>query len=262
MARARLLLAAALLAASIAAPLNAEPGPEPDGTTPTDPRDFSGVWMNDNTLDERLRREGRTRLAPGESPGPRRAVPMLTPAYEQVRAERLAARAHLAEGAEPCAWPGMPQIMTYPYPLEILHTPGRITLVFEAESQVRRIFLDRAEHLPFDELDPSYNGDSIGHWDGDVLVVDTVGFHEHTQIPGGYPHSADMRIVERIRYIDGDTIEVAMTITDPAAMVEPFAQTIIYSQRPDWRIREYSCLENNRDAPDASGQRVGGVVPQ
>ena len=68
----------------------------------------------------------------------------------------------------------MPTVMTYPYPLEILHTPGRITMIFEADSQVRRLFLDRAEHLPFEELDPTYNGDSIARWEGDMPAAITV----------------------------------------------------------------------------------------
>jgi len=243
--------------------VHAEVGPEPDGTQPADPRDLSGIWMNDNTLDETLKRLGKKRLDPGEEEvGPPRPTARLTPEYEQIRAERARERAKYAEGAEKCEWPGMPRIMTYPYPLEILHTPGRITMIFEAESQVRRIFLDRSEHLPFDDLDPSYNGDSIGHWEGNTLVVDTIGFNDQTELPGGLPHSDQMRIVERIAYIDGDTIKVDMTITDPVALLDPIEQTIIYSKRPDWRIREYSCMENNRDAPDASGERAGGVVQQ
>lgn len=231
---------------------------------PADPRDFAGVWMNDNSLDERLKREGRTRLsaeeaARAEEAGP---PPPLTPPYLAKLQEIERMRAGWAVGAEPCEWPGMPRIMTYPYPLEILHTPGRITLIFEAESQVRRIFLDRSEHLPVEELDPSYNGDSIGRWEGNTLVVDTVGFNTMTRVGRGWPHSERMRISERIRYVDEDTIENRMTITDPEAFTRPIEQTVIYSRRPDWRIREYSCMENNRDAPDANGQRSGGVVPQ
>lgn len=231
---------------------------------PSDPRDFSGVWMNDNSLDERLKREGRTRLTPEEAARAEEAgpPPPLTPPYLEKLAEIERVRAGWAVGAEPCEWPGMPRIMTYPYPLEILHTPGRITLIFEAESQVRRIFLDRSEHLPVEELDPSYNGDSIGRWEGNTLVVDTVGFNSLTRVGRGWPHSEGMQISERIRYVDEDTIENRMTITDPEAFTRPIEQTIIYSRRPDWRIREYSCMENNRDAPDANGNRSGGVVPQ
>jgi hypothetical protein len=232
-----------------------------DDSRPEDPRDFSGVWMNDFTLDERLKRAGLKRLEPNPEPASRPPADRpLTAEYERIYQDLQAERARLEEGAEPCVWPGMPRIMTYPYPLEILHTPGRITMIFEADSQVRRIFLDRTEHLPFDELDPTYNGDSIGRWEGDTLVVDTIGFNTSTTVGQGLPHSEDMRIVERIRYLDGDTIEVRMMITDEKAFTRPIEQRVIYSKRPDWRIREYSCLENNRDAPDAEGRRAGGVV--
>ena len=257
---AKITAAFALLLLVCTLPALGEVGPEPDGSTPADPRDFSGIWMNDNSLDERLKREGLNRLDPNESEGPPPPRIQLTPEYEAIRAEMAAERAQLEEGAEPCSWPGTVRLMGYPYPFEILHTPGRVTLIFEAESQVRRIFLDRAEHLPFDELDPSYNGDSIGRWEGDMLVVETFGFNTLTELGGGIPHSEEMRLVERFRYIDGDTMQVDMTITDPLALPTPIERRFIYSQRPDWRVREYSCMENNRDAPGAGGERVGGVV--
>jgi hypothetical protein len=226
---------------------------------------FSGIWMNDNTLDETLKRLGLNRLPPGERlPDALPSTPigpqLLTPAYQAIYEQRRAAAARLAEGAESCEWVGMPQIMTYPYPFEILVTEGRLTMIFEVDSQVRRIFLDRDEHLPYDDLDPTYFGDSIAHWEGDTLVIDTVGFHEHTSLWGGLPHSDQMRIVERITWQGEDTIFNEITIMDELALVEPIQRTVQYSKRPDWRIREYSCLENNRDRPDESGQRAGGVV--
>jgi hypothetical protein len=153
----------------------------------------------------------------------------------------------------------MPTIMTYPYPFEVLSTPGRITFLFEAESQVRRVFLNRSQHLDPDDLDPSYNGDSIGHWEGKTLVIDTIGFNTRRPVRG-LPHSEQMRIVERITPVDANTIQNEITITDPEAFTRPVVINVQYSRRPDWRIREYSCAENNRDAPDASGQRSGAVV--
>jgi len=69
-----------------------------------------------------------------------------------------------------------------------------------------------------------------------------------------------MHMVERITPIDRNTIKDEITITDPEAFTKPVVITVQYSRRPDWRIREYSCAENNRDAPDTSGQRSGGVV--
>src|SRR4051812_8808318 len=188
--------------------------------------------MNEGTLDERLRKVGgvRNRAAP---PGPPRDPPQLTPEYKAIDAKQKADAARLAEGAELCKWPGMPTIMTYPYPFEILHNAGRITMLFEGDSQVRRIWLNRSKHLDFDDLDPSYNGDSIAHWDKNTLVIDTVGFNTETKVLG-LPHSEDLRIVERIRYTKPGTIEDEMTLIDPKALAKPYVQTIVYSRRPDW----------------------------
>jgi len=226
--------------------------------------DLSGIWMNDDTLDETLKRLGKKRLAPGETLGTTSATgvtsDILTEEYLTIYEQRRAAKSRLAEGAAPCELPGLPVLLTYPYPFEILQTPGRLTMIFEADSQVRRIFLDRNEHLPYDELDPSYNGDSIGHWDADTLVIDTTGFHDHTELWGGLPHSEALHIVERISFEDEDTIHNDVTIYDPLALKDPISRSITYSKRPDWRIREYSCLENNRDQPDAEGNRAGGLI--
>jgi hypothetical protein len=224
-----------------------------------DLHDIGGLWMNDNTLDERLKREGRHRLAPGEAEPPPPAPPSLTPEYQAIYARMRANTAALAEGATSCRWQGMPGIMTYPYPVEFLLTPGRITMVFEADSQVRRIWLDRTKHLAAEDLDPGFYGDSIGHWEGETLVVDTIGFNDQTTVRGA-PHSDQMHVVERIRHTAKNTLEDVITITDSRAFTKPFTMTVTYGRRPDWRIHEYSCNENNRDAPNASGQRSGGVT--
>jgi hypothetical protein len=229
---------------------------------PDNPRDFSGLWMNDNTLDETLKRLGKQRLLPGETlEGISYPVSpeQLTPAYQAIYAERRAAAAQLDEGAQVCDWVGMPNIMTYPYPFEILQSEERLTMIFEVDSQVRRIFLDRDEHLPYEELDPTYFGDSIAHWEGNTLVIDTVAFHDFTNLWGNLPHSEQLHISERIYYVDEDTIHNDMVLTDPLALKEPMTRTVVYSRRPDWRIKEYSCLENNRDRPDAGGRRAGGL---
>ena len=221
-----------------------------------DPHDISGLWMNENTLDERLKREGRHRLDPGEGDGVARSKPSLKPAYQAKLAEL---QAESERGAATCRWVGLPGIMGYPYPFEILVTPGRITMIFEADSQVRRIWMDRKRHLAPDDLDPSYYGDSIGHWEGDTLVVNTVGFNTQTTVSGA-PHSEQMHIVERIRHRGPRTLEDQITVTDPDAFDAPVSQTFVYGRRPGWRIHEYSCNENNRDAPDTTGARSGGLA--
>ena len=229
---------------------------EPPVVSAPDPHDFAGLWMNDNTLDERLRREGRKRLAPGESDGPPPELPRLTPEYQAIYARMRANAAKLPVGFKACTWEGVADIMGYPYPFEMLLTPGRITMIFEADSQVRRIWLGRDKHLDPDDLDPSYYGDSIGHWDGEVLIIDMIGFNTETTVRGE-PHSDQMHISERIRHTARDTIQDEMTITDPAAFARPFTQTFIYSRRPGWRIHEYSCNENNRDVRGPQGPPPG-----
>ncbi|HTR00769.1 MAG TPA: hypothetical protein VMH83_12295, partial [Candidatus Acidoferrum sp.] len=241
----------ALLLYTVAPITFAQPKPQPN---------LAGVWMNDNTLDERMKREGRKRQT-AEEIAPRAAAPEAVPLtakymalYNQMRADA----AKQGEGVATCEWPGMPTIMTYPYPFEILMTPGRITLLFEVESQVRRIYMDRQQHLPEDELDPSYNGDSIGHFEGNTLVIDTVGFNTRRPVRN-LPHSDKLHIVERLTLVDKDHLNDEITLTDAEAFTQPIVLKAEYSRRPDWRIREYSCEENNRDAPDGNGQRAGAV---
>jgi hypothetical protein len=249
-------LGSLLLHAALAAAADDAESKPPSGKAS---RDLTGVWMNDNTLDETLKREGRHRATAADFERPRSTI-QLTPEYQAILDEKRRAKAARAVGAEACKWPGLTGMMTYPYPFEILQTPGRITLLFEAESQVRRIFL-RNKHLDPDDLDPSYYGDSIGRWEGDVLLVDTIGFNTDTEVQG-MPHSEDMHITERIHFIKPNTIEDELTVIDPKAFVKPFVEKLVYSRRPGWRIREYSCEENNRDAPDAGGKRSQGAVKE
>ena len=82
-----------------------------------------------------------------------------------------------------CLPPGMPGIMGQPYPMEFLLTPGQVTILIEAYNQIRHIYTDGRE-LP-DDPDPTFHGTSVGHWEGDTLVVETVGFSPITQIANG-----------------------------------------------------------------------------
>src|SRR5215510_2273556 len=117
------------------------------------------------------------------NPGAPQAPPSLTPEYA---AKLKAYQDEAARGgnqdtpAANCVPPGMPGIMNQPYPIEFLMTPGKITVVIEAYSQTRRIFTDGRKHP--DDPDPTFNGHSIGHWEGDTLIVDTVGFTTDTPL--------------------------------------------------------------------------------
>ncbi|HEV7715111.1 MAG TPA: hypothetical protein VGO53_05930 [Steroidobacteraceae bacterium] len=178
--------------------------------------------------------------------------PALTPDY----AAKL--KAYQAEGHDDnptanCLPPGMPGIMNQPYPIEFLMTPGKITLVIEAYSQTRRIFLDGRKH---DDPDPTFNGHSIGHWDGDTLVVDTVGFVTDTPLGGswGIRHSDQMRIEERMRLTTPNTMEIRTTVFDPMALTKPFTATKTLARHRDWDIAEYVCEQNNRNSVNDEGK--------
>jgi hypothetical protein len=94
----------------------------------------------------------------------------------------------------------------------------------------------------------TFNGHSIGHWEGDTLVVDTVGFTTDTGLLiFGMKHSDKMRIVERIRLAQPDVLEIQTTITDPEALTKPYTTTRAYGRHRDWTLAEYQCQENNRN---------------
>ena len=177
----------------------------------------------------------------------------LTPEYE---AKRRAYQANPPQdsSAANCLPPGMPGIMTQPYPMEFLLTPGKVTIVIEAYTQVRHIYTD-GRKLPEDP-DPKFFGTSIGRWEGDTLVVETVGFSPQTQLAAGVPHSDKMKILERMRLTDPDTMSIETTITDPEALTAPYTTTSSLRRHRNWTITEYICEENNRNGVDEKGNSI------
>jgi hypothetical protein len=146
----------------------------------------------------------------------------------------------------------MPGIMGQPYPMEFLLTPGKVTIVIEAYQQVRHIYTD-GRPLPEDP-DLKFHGTSIGRWDGDTLVVETVGFSPLTEIARFVPFSTKGRIVERFRLTDADTMSIETTITDPDVLVAPTVSTRSLRRHRNWTTAEYICEENNRNSVDSSGK--------
>lgn len=182
--------------------------------------------------------------------GPPRG-PQLTPAYAAKKAALEARHAEDSDSAN-CVPPGMPGVMTQPYPYEFLLTPGQVTIVGEAYMQVRHVFTD-GRPLPTD-ADPTFNGTSVGHWEGDTLVIETVGFTDSTLLAANTPHSNKMKIVERLRLTGPDTMEVQTTVTDPEALTEPWVTNRALARHRNWTIREYICEENNRNYVDDQGK--------
>ena len=120
-----------------------------------------------------------------------------------------------------CMPPGGPRMMATPYPMEIIQLPEqeRIIMIFEGATHIwREIHMDGRPHPEADVLNPTYQGHAVGHWDGDTLVIDVVGFNENTWIDYyGHPHTDALHVIERISRPDKDTLHYEATIDDPGA---------------------------------------------
>lgn len=161
----------------------------------------------------------------------------------------------IPERANNCEAPGMPYMMTMPYSLEFLFTPGKVTVVQEAHMMVRRIFTD-GRPLP-ENPDPNYFGYSVGHWEGDTLVVKTVGTREGQRLGiRGITNGPNLTIGERI-YLDEDdpdTLHLDFTYEDPDVLAAPWHQNHTFRRDRTWEILEYICDQNDRHPIDEDGQ--------
>ncbi len=163
------------------------------------------------------------------------------------KAEADAAGTPIANPSTRCLPEGMPTIMEGIYPLQIVQTDGQVIVLAEFLTQTRRIWLDDAMP-PVDEISPSYNGHSVGHWEGDTLIIETMGVR--TDVPFyGIPHTADMRLTERIRKTAPDFLEDRVTIYDPTVFKEPYSFTLVY-KKSDYRIMEFICEVNEIDVDE------------
>ena len=195
---------------------------------------------------------------PAVAPPPAGPV-VLKPAYAKDYLAQRAADAEATKRGEPpasasvaCVPYGMPRMMAVAsYPVEILETSGQFTIITEAFSEVRRVFMNQPQ-LPIDEVPPGYYGHSVGKWDGDTLVVDTVGIKESVLGYQNLPHSTQMRITERIRLMTADMLHDQITVEDPVVLEKPFTYTLAYRRMPDYKMVEFIC-ENNREYLDEKG---------
>lgn len=203
--------------------------------------DWEGTWASSPaTLDAQL---AACCIGPG-------TIVPLTAKYRALRDAFVgrrgeAQRATVGNSAS-CTPPGMPGLMMHPILFEILFTKGRATMIFE-NGEVRRIWLDGRQHPPADELESTMEGDSIGHWQGPTLVVDTIGLAPKAEIfmGNGINVTHNTHVVERIGLKDASTLQIETTIIDPAIFTVPFRNLMLYQKIPG--SFEVGCAANNRD---------------
>jgi hypothetical protein len=236
----------------------------PQPYKPKSRRDFTGVWE----------RAGEKRRAPpqaqaaaqGQGPARRQGgaqgqggvqTASLTPPYAAVLKQRQDDRAAGKVTGDPtasCLPGGMPRMMTHsPYPMEIMMNDRQMNIFREYEEQLRRIYTDgRKLHTA---PDPTYRGESVGHWNGDVLEATTIGLRDDTNVDaGGTPHSDKLILYERMWLVDDNNLNYEVTLVDPKAFTQPWTETRSWKRAdPKLTIMPYLCAENNRNPVGADG---------
>jgi hypothetical protein len=188
--------------------------------------DFTGLWV------------------PVRSPRPPNRFPLN--AWAADIQKKLAARpnASYQQNAASYCLPQSAIPVTLPFPYKFVQTPTVLVHLVEFMTPgYRQIFLDGRPHPT--EWNPAWMGHSVGHWEGDTLVIDTVGFNEIT--PGFGIHTEKLHVVERMRRPDKGHLEVEITAEDPDAYTKPWTTTIYGALAPQEEILEFVCPENNKD---------------
>ena len=211
-------------------------------SAPAPYHDLSGVWNMHSTPAQRKFTGSTYTAEPPE---------MTAWATEKYNSEKPSngPRTHsLKETDDPvlklCLPPGTPRIYLQPFPFQIVQTPQEIFMLFEYDHTIRQIFVDGRPHP--DDITPTYMGHSVGKWDGDTLVVDTVGFNDKTWLDrDGHPHSDQLHVIERMHRVNRDNMTIEITMEDPKALVKPWVSTQLNFQlHPDWNIEELACTDN------------------
>jgi len=211
----------------------AAPHPTPAGPAPRMPGgkpDLSGMWYQQKTID------------PGK--------PELKPWAEALVKERAEnnARDFPQSRCQPLGIILAPTLL----PWKTVQTPALLVIIAEGDL-TRQVFLDGRSHPK--DWNPTWLGHSIGHWDGDTLVVDTTGFNDKAWFDGGgIPHTEKMHVTERYHRADLGHLEIEVTIEDPDTFVKPWVIKRTADLAPNDEIQEYVCTENERDREHLVGK--------
>jgi hypothetical protein len=140
---------------------------------------------------------------------------------------------------------GMPRVMNAlgAFPMEIVQTNEQVTMIFDAHDEIRRVFLSPRRQTK-QELDPLWLGYAAGKWEGDSLVIETIGITDQSLVSAaGVPHSGNLRVIERLRRVDANTLVDEMTLHDAQAFAQPITRKFYYTRVPEIQQREFYCAE-------------------
>ncbi|MEP7354730.1 MAG: hypothetical protein ABI824_15990 [Acidobacteriota bacterium] len=218
----------------------------PEGPTPrmADGKpDLSGNW-EPNAIQQNVNLAGAMETA---------GTPIPFQPWAKIVSEKHRADVSKDDPEALCLPPGVPRMNTTPYPWTFVQTPKLLTIVYEGGAHVwRKVFLDGRAHDP--NAVETWLGDSTGHWEGDTLVIETVGQTDKSWLDeGGVPHSNDMKVTERITRSDLAHLEIVNIIDDP----KTFTKTWSFTTHPTLlagELIEYICQENNKDVQHLVGK--------
>jgi len=204
--------------------------------------DLTGLW---------LRRGGIGDIRQGLKPG--ETLPLLPETVARMR--KLLAK----EDPQLHCLP-LPTPRANPYPFRMVETPTHIFILNESMHGYRQVFMDGRRHPAADDLQPSWQGHSIGRWEGDTLVIDSVGFHGSTWFDNyGHLHSDRMHVIERFTRRDLGNLDIDITVDDAGAYSRPFTLHFNAQLMPGLELMEYICEENNQDLAYIEGLAAPGL---
>jgi len=223
--------------------------------------DFTGVWdRQQNPVTQPGGRTGGSAQSPN---GPQFAgqAPPIKPEFKDAYDAEVKRLADAEKRGEPdtsqntmCLPQGMPAMMLAIFPMEVIQTPKQVTIVEEAFTQIRRLYI--GEDPPkVEDAEPGFYGHTGAKWDGDTLVAETVGLKTNV-LYRNVPHSENLRIHERLRMLDADHFEDEITYVDPQYLTGPWTWKWAYQRRKDgYKMLEYVCEDNREFADPVTGQQ-------
>jgi len=243
-----------LAATACLAPTATLAEPAPDVAAIPGSRNLEGVWK---------RKSGGAFGPSAERGGVTYTVYPYTPGFQEDYDRRIddeiAGNPVQTAGAD-CLPSGLGRMMTGGGPpVEIFQTEREV-VVRKENGGLHRIRLDRG-HLPAEDLFPMFYGDSVGHWEGDTLVVDTISLGAQPFLDGRAIYSEEAHIIERYRRVDANTLEVQVTIEDPKAFTRPITATAIHELQPDYEMLEYYCTNERHVQVPGAPQSVIPAAP-